>query len=159
MGVAGSATELIAAQRPKVAVLAVVLVMIAVTAGCSRLDPGPYETAEEAVHAHIAAAKAGDVAVLRRDACGRLAAAMSRHSDAAVRQEFEHAYDAGPDQLRTATELPDDAVDRHTVVGRYSHVTDLQISFVVEDHRGWQICEIRRSNRVFGELPDPFEQT
>jgi hypothetical protein len=132
---------------------------IVMTAGCSRVDPGPYENAEQAVRAHIGAARRGDVAVLRRDACGPLAAAMSRHSDAAVQQEFLHAYDGGPDDVRTTSAHPDDAVGRQTVVGYYTHVRDLQITFLTEDHRGWQVCEIQRRNSVFGRLPDPFEQT
>jgi hypothetical protein len=78
-------------------------------AGSGRAGADGYEdAAERAVQGHIASAKAGDVAALRRGACGQLA-------------------------------------------------TDLDIVFVVEDHDGWKVCEIRRGNGIFGPLPGPFE--
>ena len=125
--------------------------------------PGPADAspdkdpAEQAVHRHITAAKAGDVATLRSGACGALAAAMATRSDADVRHEFVNLYDLGPDVLSVRPQPSGDTVRRQTVAGFYLHVTDMDIAFTVEDHDGWKVCEIRRGNGMFGPLPGPFE--
>jgi hypothetical protein len=113
------------------------------------------ESPEHAVQRHINAAKSGDVAALRSGSCGELATAMGTHSDDEVRDEFAKLYDAGPDALSVQSK---DAGDHRTVVGIYTDATDLEISFDVENHDGWRVCEIRRGNGPFGRLPAPFER-
>ena len=132
--------------------------IVAVTiAGCGRAGADDYEdAAQRAVRSHIASAKAGDVSALRGGACGPLATAMSRHSDDGVRSEFVGAYAAGPDRLAADSRSSDDPARRQTVTGFYEHAADLEILFVVEDHDGWKICEIRKGNGIFGPLPGPF---
>lgn len=112
------------------------------------------DSPEHAVQRHIAAAKAGDVSALRSGTCGALAAMMQPRSDVEIRQEFANLYQAGPDVLSVDPESP--GVKR-TVTGHYTNATDLEISFTVEDRDGWKICEIRRGNGIFGQLPGPFE--
>jgi hypothetical protein len=127
--------------------------MAAVAPACSDDVPMP-ESPERAVHRHIAAAKTGDVTTLRSGACGRLASAMQPRSDTEVREEFIDLYTVGPDVLSVDSEAQG---DQRIVTGYYSDVTDLDITFIVEDHGGWKVCEIRRGNGVFGPLPGPFE--
>lgn len=112
------------------------------------------ESPERAVHRHIAAAKTGDVATLRSGACGRLANVIQPRSDAEIRDEFIALYEVGPDVLSIDSEAKG---PQRIVTGYYSEVADLDISFIVEDHGGWKVCEIRRGNGVFGPLPGPFE--
>ncbi|AKS36033.1 hypothetical protein [Mycolicibacterium goodii] len=130
--------------------------MAAVVPACSSGTPQPElpESPERAVHRHIAAAKTGDVATLRSGACGRLASVIGPRTDDEIREEFIALYEVGPDVLsvESAAEGP-----QRIVTGYYSEVADLDISFVVEDHDGWKVCEIRRGNGVFGPLPGPFE--
>lgn len=120
--------------------------------GCSP-DTVAQDSPEQAVNRHIAAATAGDIAALRSGACGVLAAAMGKHSDPEVREEFSGAYDTGPDKLTADGAGP----QRQMVTGYYAHVTDLEIAFVAENHDGWKVCEIRRGNGRLGRLPGPFE--
>lgn len=118
---------------------------------------GQYDNpAEQAVQFHITAARLGDVTALRYTACGKLAAAMNEHSDGEVRNEFIHAYRLGPDYVHAASDPDADTTQQQTVAGVYTRVTDMGVAFVVENHRGWRICEIHRSNGSFGSLPDPF---
>ena len=67
---------------------ALTLAALLMLAGCSSGDSGPYDSAEAAVRAHLAAARSGDVAALRSDSCGALAEEMARHSDDEVRVAF-----------------------------------------------------------------------
>jgi hypothetical protein len=151
----GITVELVLTVR----VMWIAVVLAGVVVGCGRAGSEPSEDAPElAVHRHIAAAKAGDVAALRAGACGALAAAMARHSDDEVRREFIDAYDVGPDRVAARPAGSDDPARRQTVTGYYHGVADLEIAFVVENHDGWKVCEIRRGNGIFGPLPGPFEQ-
>ncbi|WP_309234352.1 hypothetical protein [Nocardia sp. XZ_19_385] len=102
---------------------------------------------------HIEAAAAGDVATLRRLACGSLAEQMAVRSDEQVRTAFDRFYEPKPDKF-TASAAAGDSV---SVLGFYTGITDLEIAFVTEQHGGWQVCEVRRGNGVFGPLPGPFE--
>lgn len=130
--------------------------MAAVVPACTSPERQPemQESPERAVHRHIAAAKTGDVATLRSGACGRLASVIRPRPDAEIRDEFIALYEVGPDVLSVDSE--EDGPQR-IVTGYYSEVADLDISFIVEDHGGWKVCEIRRGNGVFGPLPGPFE--
>lgn len=122
--------------------------------GISHAAPGPpYGTPEDSVHAHIAAAKAGDVAALRANACGKLATAIAAHNDDEVRQEFIDAYRSGPTEIKAS---PATTPGRVSVSGFYAP-TDLDIAFSTEVSDGWKVCEIRRGNGIFGALPGPFE--
>lgn len=133
--------------------LALAGVLVTAIGGC-----GPVEelTPELAVLNHISRAKSGDAGGLRHWACGDLAAAMERHTDDEVREEFIDAYDNGPDRVALSTGRYDP--NRPVVVGFYDKVTDLDIAFTTEDHNGWKVCEIRRGNGMFGPLPGPFEK-
>ena len=130
--------------------------MAAVVSACASPEPQPEmpESPERAVHRHIAAAKTGDVETLRSGACGRLANVIQPRSDSEIRDEFIALYEVGPDVLSVDSEATG---PQRIVTGYYSEVADLDISFIVEDHGGWKICEIRRGNGVFGQLPGPFE--
>lgn len=131
--------------------------MAAVVSACSSeatQQPGSPESPERAVHRHIAAAKTGDVETLRSVACGRLASVIQPRSDTEIRDEFIALYEVGPDVLSIDSEAQG---PQRIVTGYYSEVADLDISFIVEDHNGWKVCEIRRGNGVFGPLPGPFE--
>ncbi|WP_158166399.1 hypothetical protein [Mycolicibacterium smegmatis] len=130
--------------------------MAAVVPACTspQRQPEMQESPERAVHRHIAAAKTGDVATLRSGACGRLASVIQPRSDAEIRDEFIALYEVGPDVLSVDSE---EEGPQRIVTGYYSEVADLDISFIVEDHGGWKVCEIRRGNGVFGPLPGPFE--
>lgn len=71
-----------------------------------------------------------------------------------MRDAFDGLYDHGPDKLKTTSS---DAANA-TVIGIYTQVTDLGISFSAEDHDGWKVCDVRRDNGPFGPLPGPFER-
>jgi hypothetical protein len=133
---------------------ALTLAALLMLAGCSSGDSGPYDSAEAAVRAHLAAARSGDVAALRSDSCGALAEEMARHSDDEVRVAFDGLYSNGPDELKTTSSNSAHAI----VAGLYLHVTDLGISFSAEDHGGWKVCDIHPSNGPFGPLPGPFQR-
>lgn len=144
-----------AAFRGHVSIWASISVAVAILAAAVACGTGPCgldaASPEQAVRTHIAAAQAGDVAALRRGACGPLADAMQTRSDAEVRDEFRRTYNPAPDHFTTSA-------DQHTVTGYYTGISDLEISFITADHDGWKVCEIRRGNVVFGRLPGPFER-
>ena len=117
--------------------------------GCHESSHGPYLTAEQAVQAHIAAAKAGDIAKLRRLACGRLAAALASHSDAEIHRAFDHAYDAGAQHLHNH---PDSAT-RATVHGHFDGDPGVEFAFATEESGGWRVCAIERHDAAGALLP------
>ena len=143
-----------APARPVAALLAAALLAGAGCTGGPRTDPGAATTPQDAVLRHLAAAADGDVAALRRDACGPLADALGQHSDAEVRDEFASLYQPAPDRFATT----DNGDGTQLVAGYYTGIADLDIAFTAEDHHGWKVCDVRRGNGPFGPLPGPFQR-
>lgn len=126
---------------------------LAMASGCSKSVVQPPDSPERAVRDHIEAAESGDVAELRRLACGGLAEKMAVRTDEQVRAAFETYYEPKPDDFAADTRT----ASAVTVLGFYTGITDMDIAFVTEQHGHWQVCEVRSGNGIFGPLPSPFE--
>lgn len=127
--------------------------VIVAASGCSTSPADQPDSPEQAVRDHLEASEQGDVAALRRRACGGLADQISARSDDQIRKAFQRYYDPEPDKFSASAPTGDSV----TVLGFYTGITDLDIAFVTEQHDRWQVCEIRKGNGIFGPLPGPFE--
>lgn len=132
--------------------LALSAIAVVLASGCANSSEQPPDSPEQAVREHIAAAEGGDVAALRRLACGSLAEQLAVRDDEQVRTAFQRYYEPKPDQFGASAPVRDSV----SVLGFYTGITDLDISFVTERHGRWQVCEIHKGNGPFGPLPGPF---
>ncbi|MEV6072198.1 hypothetical protein AB0L82_37135 [Nocardia sp. NPDC052001] len=132
--------------------MALTATAIALTTGCSNPPEPPPDTPEQAVRDHIEAAESNDIDTLRQLACGGLADQLATRDDEQIQTAFQHYYDPKPDEF-SALDLAKDPVQ---VLGFYTGISDLFISFDTEYHGRWQVCAIYLSNGPFGALPDPF---